>query len=314
MAIGPGSPDSAMDPALPRSFAARYGDGIDRGLCLGGGGLFFVAWQAAYLRTLASHGIRVDTAERVVGTSAGSMVASALTAGRLNRLHSEIAVVSKVPSIIATLAPASRLRPSQQRALDLFLKATDGDPDTVQEIGHAAMAAMTPSAGTTRRNILLVLGTIRWASDALRITCVDAYTGERCVVTRQSKTPVARAVAASSAVPGIFSPQPIGDRRCMDGGVSGTGTHLDLLAGAKRVLILALTDGKDMTEGMMTSHPGGGRQELEDLEKSGTEYMLRIPAEVDLLELMSAESVPKALALGARQASADVGLLSDFWG
>ena len=188
----------------PGHSTARYGDGIDRGLCLGGGGLFFVAWQAAYLRTLATHGIRFDTAERVVGTSAGSMVASALAAGRLNRLHSEISVVSKLPSIISTLAPASQLHPSQQRALDLFLKATDGDPDTVQEIGHAALAALTPSAGTTRRNILLVLGTVRWSSDALRITCVDAYTGERCVVTRQSDTAIPRAVAASSAVPGIF--------------------------------------------------------------------------------------------------------------
>ena len=44
----------------------------------------------------------------------------------------------------------------------------------------------------------------------------------------------------------------------MDGGVSGTGTHLDLFGGTRRVLILALTDGSDVTEGMMTSHPGDG--------------------------------------------------------
>jgi hypothetical protein len=99
----------------------------------------------------------------------------------------------------------------------------------------------------------------------------------------------------------------------MDGGVSGTGTHLDLLAGAQRVLILALTDGSDMTEGMMTSHPGGGRQELEDLKRSGTSVVLRTPTEVDLEMLMAPSSVPKALAMGARQASADVGLLSTFW-
>ncbi len=132
-------------------------------------------------------------------------------------------MLSKVPAIVSTLAPASQLHPSQQRALDLFLKATDGDPATVQEIGHAALAAVTPRAEATRRNITLVLGTGRWTSDALHITCVDAYTGERCVVTGETDTTMARAVAASSAVPGIFAPQPIGDRRCMDGGVSGTG-------------------------------------------------------------------------------------------
>ena len=42
---------------------------------------------------------------------------------------------------------------------------------------------------------------------------------------------VARAAAASSSVPVIFSPQPLHDRRAMDGGVSGTGIHADLAAG-----------------------------------------------------------------------------------
>ena len=50
-------------------------------------------------------------------------------------------------------------------------------------------------------------------------------------MTDATDTSLSRAVAASSAVPGIFAPQAIGDRRCMDGGVSGPGTHLDLLAG-----------------------------------------------------------------------------------
>lgn len=299
--------------AVPRSFEARYGAGVDRGLCLGGGGLFFVAWQTAYLRTLAAHGLRFDNADRVVGTSAGSLVASVLVAGKLNRFHSEISVLAKAPALVSTLAPASQLRPSQQRALDLFLKATDSEVPTLQEIGHAALAAVTPKPDATRRNISLVIGRGRWTSDALHITCVDTYTGERCVVTRKAAITMTRAIAASSAVPGVFAPQPIGDRRCMDGGVSGTGTHLDLLAGATRVLILALHDGSDLTEGMMTSHPDAALQELEDLKRSGASVVVRTPAEVDLMELMSPSSVPRALAMGARQASDDIGLLSTFW-
>jgi NTE family protein len=301
------------DLALPRTFGAEYGQGVDRGLCLGGGGLFFVAWQVSYLQTLVSGGVRLASAGRVVGTSAGSMVASALTAGRLNRLHTEISLLARVPTLVSALAPASELTPSQQRALDLFLKATDGEPATVQEIGFAALAASTPSAAVMRRNISLVLGRTPWTSDTLRITCVDTYTGERCVVSRDSHVSIPRAVAASSAVPGIFPPQPIGDRRCMDGGVIGTGTHLDLLAGADRVLILALTDGSDLSEGMMTISPGGGARELSDLEASGTKVLLRTPSEVDMLELMAPAAVPRALAMGARQASADVGELADFW-
>jgi NTE family protein len=302
-----------VDLALPRTFDAAYGAGVDRGLCLGGGGLFFVAWQVSYLQTLATLGVRFDAADRVVGTSAGSMIGAALTSGKLKRLHAEVSVLAKVPALVSALAPASELAPSQQRALDLFLKATDGEPATVQAIGHAALAAATPRAETMRLNTSLVLGPARWTSDALRITCVDAYTGERCVITRGANVSIPRAVAASSAVPGIFAPQPIHDRVCMDGGVSGTGTHLDLLARAKRVLILALTDGADVSEGMMTLRPEDGQKELGDLEDSGTAVMLRTPAKVDLLELMSPSSVPEALAMGARQAGDDAALLSSFW-
>ncbi len=262
--------EPAPDLTVRRSFEARYGEGVGRGLCLGGGGLFFVAWQAAYLQTLASLGVDFDSADRVVGTSAGSMVASALTSGRLKRLHTQVSLLARVPALVSALAPASDLSASQQRALELFLKATDGEPTTVQEIGFATLAASTPSPGAMRRNISIVLGRVPWNSESLQITCVDTYTGERCVVTHQSRTTIPRAVAASSAVPGVFPPQPIGDRRCMDGGVSGTGTHLDLLAGARRVVILALTDGRDMSEGMMTTHPDAGQQELDDLEASGT--------------------------------------------
>jgi len=304
---------ASLELAVPRDFTAAYGRGVQRGLCLGGGGLFLVAWQAAYLQTLADQGLRLDDADRAVGTSAGSIVASALVGGKLKRLHSEASLLSKFPALVSALAPASTLSPSQQRALELFLKATDGNPTTVQEIGHAALAAATPRPEVMRRNVSLAVGTGPWPSDALRITCVDAYTGERCVVTNRSHTSVARAVSASIAVPGVFPPQPIGDRRCMDGGVSGTGTHLDLLAGAGRVLILALTDGADITEGMMTTHPTDGLQELEDLKASGAEVLLRVPAEVDLMTLMEPASVPGALAMGTRQANEDLGLLRDFW-
>jgi NTE family protein len=136
-----------VDAALPRSFAAGYGHRVDRGLSLGGGGLFFVAWQAAYLSTLAAHGMQFETSDRVVGTSAGSVVASALTGGRLSRLASEIKLLAKVPALVSALAPDADLHPSQQLALDLFTKATDGDPATVQPIGHAGLAAMTPKPG-----------------------------------------------------------------------------------------------------------------------------------------------------------------------
>ncbi len=310
----PGAPEHADALALPRSFEPAYGRGIDLGLSLGGGGLFFVAWQAGYLHALSVAGVKLAAAQRVIGTSAGSLVASALVQGRLNLLYSEVSLLSRVPALISALAPSERLRPSQERALTLFLEAVDAEPTTVRTIGHASLAAAAPSPARIRRNIALVVGSARHRSAALRITCVDAFTGERCVVGDDADVSFARAVAASSAVPGIFAPQPIGDRRCMDGGVAGSGVHLDLLAGARRVVVLALTDGSDLPEAMMTSQPDDLKKEIEALESSGTEVFLRTPEKLDLTTLMTPASVPEALAMGASQGAADARLLGRFWG
>ncbi|HEX4245656.1 MAG TPA: patatin-like phospholipase family protein [Acidimicrobiales bacterium] len=302
-----------VDPALPRDFDAGYGAGVSHGLCLGGGGLFFVAWQVAYLHALAEGGLKVDAADRVVGTSAGSVVATVLLGGRLNLVQRELSILAKAPRLLSALAPASDLTPSQQRALDLFWQAQDSEPATLRAIGHAALASAGPSPRTMRRNLSVVIGAKRWPSPALNISCVDAYTGERCIVTRETGVSVAAAAAASSAVPGLFPPQPIADRWCMDGGVSGSGTHLDVLAGAKRVLVLALSDGSELTEGMMTNQPGSSQHELDDLAASGTKVELRTPEVFDPLELMSPTAVPKAMAMGARQASTDLAGLTSFW-
>jgi NTE family protein len=132
------------------------------------------------------------------------------------------------------------------------------------------------------------------------------------VVTKASHTPVARAVAASSAVPGLFPPQPIGDRRCMDGGVSGTGLHLDLVAGCARAVVLALTDGAGETEGRMTSAPGSIGREVAALGATGTEVLLRTPEKMDLDTLMDPAAVPDAIAMGRRQAAADAADLRSF--
>jgi NTE family protein len=306
-------PEAAPDKlAVPISFEARYGAGLKRGLSLGGGGVFFVAWQVAYLHELADLGVDLANADRVVGTSAGSVVASVLEAGHVGRMHREMGLLAKAPKLLGALAPAGGLKPSQVRALDLFAAAADAEPDTIRAIGHAALAAETPSPSVMARNIGVVVRLRKWPSDALHITCVDTYTGERCVVTREANVSVPRAVAASSAVPGLFAPQPIGDRRCMDGGVCGTGTHLDLLAGTRSVVVLALTDGAGITQGMMTSAPGSTEAEIEALKASGSSLLLRTPEAVDVTTLMDPAAVPQAIAMGRRQATADAAELREF--
>jgi len=140
---------------------------------------------------------------------------------------------------------------------------------------------------------------------------MDTYSGERVVVTAAAGVSPGRAVAASSAVPGIFAPQPIGDRKCMDGGVSGSGTHTDLVAGARRAVVLSLPDlGIELPEGQ--ARVVDTDAELARLAASGTAVFHRTPEDADAEKLMDPASVPVAFAMGKRQADADADELRSF--
>ena len=299
--------------ALPRSMDARYGRGIERGLVLGGGGIWFVAWQTGYLRRLEELGLQLGLADRLVGTSAGSIVASILAGEKLAGFGRTVDLLTRAPGLLARMAASGPLEPSCERALDSFRDARDCEPQTLREIGFAALAARTPTAEVTARNFSVILRMRRWPSSRLHITCVDAFTGERIVVTRSAAVPLARAAAASSAVPGIFAPQPIQDRKCMDGGVAGTGVHLDLVAGARRALVISLVDGSepDLAWGTMT--PETIRQEFADLQASGTEALRIVPRTQVPEDVMDPRLAVSAVQEGVAQADDDVVLLRDFW-
>lgn len=300
--------------ALPLDFAARYGDGVDRSLVLGGGGVFFIAWQTAYLAAAADAGVDLRGAERIVGTSAGSFVGCLLSAGRITHFARLADLFTRATSLVSFLAPVGELHPSQRRAVDLLMAATDSHPGTLRAIGHAALAAQTPSARTMRRNIGLLVEP-RWpGGDRLRITAVDAYSGERVVLDRHTGVRPATAVAASSALPGVFAPQLIHDRRCMDGGIFGTGTHCDVVAGAGRAVVLSMIGDEPLPTAGFTSPIDAMQRELAALRASGTEVFLRSPSVPEGYNLMSPDSVSDGVAMGRRAAEEDMAELRAFWG
>ena len=299
--------------ALPRSMAALYGRGIDRGLVLGGGGVWFVAWQTGYLRRLEELGLGLGSADRLVGTSAGSLVASILAAERLSGFGRTVDLLTRAPGLLALMTSSGPLEPSCQRALDAFRDSRDSTPETLRAIGFAALAARTPSADATARNLGVILRMRKWPSSRLHITCVDAYTGERCVITRSAGVPLARATAASSAVPGIFAPQPVQDRKCMDGGVAGTGVHLDLVAGARKALVISLVDGTEPELAWGTMTPETIRQEFDDLVATGTQALRVVPRAEVPEDVMDPRLAVNAAREGVLQADEDLDRLRDFW-
>ena len=138
--------------ALPIDYQARYGDGHRRTAVLGGGGIFFVAWQLSHLRTLQRQGIDLASATRIVGTSAGRWwprcSQAAAGAGREGDR-----AAGKGPQRVGRHGSRGRAKPSQDRALDLFRDGTDAEPETIRAIGYAALAAEALPAAKLRRNL-----------------------------------------------------------------------------------------------------------------------------------------------------------------
>jgi len=303
----------AANVARPISFDALEGANLARTLSLGGGGLFFIAWMSSYLLALREGGVDLTLAERVVGTSAGSVVGATLCAGRIDRLHKKMALLGKTPQSLSARLLNAEQSPSQTRAAELAFYATEASEDTVHAIGYAALGVTSSSARTMKAGMGFLMGTRRWPSAALETTCVDAYSAERCIISSEDEVPLLDAVAASCSVPGFAAPQKIGDRLCMDGGMVGTGVHLDRVAGAKRALVIALDGAEGLPGSGLTIAPGAAAAERAALEATGTEVLHLFPERAETGALMSPSSIPAALAMGARQGQAEVGSVRAFW-
>src|SRR4029077_4470735 len=126
----------------------------------------------------------------------------------------------------------------------------DGSPASIRAIGRGALAAdnRMNGDGVERLAWLLAGGTRTDCPRAkMYTTANDCYTAERLIVgqaaARKNGIPLAHAAAASSALPGVIGPPLLGQRYCMDGGISRMWAHTDVVAGSKRALVITLTNG-----------------------------------------------------------------------
>jgi NTE family protein len=109
--------------------------------------------------------------------------------------------------------------------------------DARRRLGAIAVAADTPSTAARRAVIESRLAVKAWGDRSLRLTAVDAETGELRVFDRDSGVDLVDAVMASCAVPGVWPVVEIDGKKYMDGGMR-SGTNADLAAGADPVLIV----------------------------------------------------------------------------
>ena len=126
-------------------------------------------------------------------------------------------------------------------------------------------------------------------------------TGERVAFGRGDGVPVAAAVAASRAVPGVRPPITLLGRRYMDGAI-GSATNADLAAGADRVVVVTPTPAEPPDGTLFAVWDVALRRELEGLRAGGAE-VVAIRAGAEDLEamgpdLMSGERAAAAFAAG----------------
>lgn len=190
---------------------------------LAGGGIAGIAWETGVLRGIADEAPAAAAAllgaDLLVGTSAGSTVAAQLGSG----LSIDELFDRQIATASAELDPGV----SVEAITELFVTAMLA-PDTtttaqkLQRIGTIALDTATVSEDVRRDVIAQRLPAHDWPQRTLRITAIDTATGELVTFDRTSGVALVDAVAASCAVPGVWPPVTIGDRRYMDGGVGST--------------------------------------------------------------------------------------------
>jgi NTE family protein len=97
----------------------------------------------------------------------------------------------------------------------------------------------------------------------------------------------------------------------MDGGMSPTSTHSDLVAGAKRALVVSLTDGTSGSGPRFSNIPNDPQQELRDLEAAGTKTLL-IAANPGQVNLVSPAEIGPALREGYDRAVQEADRVNAF--
>jgi NTE family protein len=240
---------------------------VSTALVLGAGGLTGQAFHLGVLTALAElTGFDGRSAEVVVGTSAGSLVAAALTAGfsatdqaamlhgdavspeardRLAALHAHAASLPVLDEEAGVVARRGPLAPGA-------LLAAARRPWGVRP--GAVMSGLLPAGRNTTHGISRGITHLHgqdWPGTRLRICAVRARDARRVVFGTPTapKVDVGTAVAASCAIPGYFSPVFIDGQPYVDGG-GHSPTNADVL----------LRDAPDLVviSSPMSFGPGGG--------------------------------------------------------
>lgn len=224
-----------------------------RGLVLGAGGVLGAAWTIGALHALSEvDGVDPRECEVIVGTSAGSVLATLIGAGvgvedLLAHQHGMPLPHLTEADWSYDSATGGGLPPRPRFAIGSPALFRRGVAHPRQLPPLAVLAALSPTGTGSLESVAHlvagVAGPDGWlARDGVWVVAMDYDSGAR-VAFGQEGAPTARleeAVTASCAIPGWYAPVRIDGRRYVDGGTLSP-TSADLLAAAdlEEVYVLA---------------------------------------------------------------------------
>ena len=203
-----------------------------RAIVLGGGGVTGIGWEIGILAGLANKGFDLR-ADAVFGTSAGAFVGATLASGA--DLQEALAGQREPAGEEQTVQVPKTLLAGWVWA---YLRGF-GRPERIGAGMGAISRRREPlnSESQRQRTVEARLVTAQWP-EALRVTALDARSGQLHVFDHTDGCSLADAVAASGAVPGVSPPVTINGHDWIDGGMVSP-TNALLAEGFDNILVLA---------------------------------------------------------------------------
>jgi len=217
-------------------------------LVLGAGGVLGEAWMTGVLAGIEdAGGVDLRTCEHFVGTSAGSIVAASLVAGRPPRRPSDPETAAEEAwESAAGDAGRSPLATVAERAIGLAAPFAAPAMKVTAPGGALLRSILLARAPGTRGDLASLAGHVDRQGarfdGRLRIVTVDRDSGRRVVFGAPGApaATVGQAVHASCAIPWVFRPVTIGGREYVDGGIWSL-TNIDVAPAGRGTHVLCLS-------------------------------------------------------------------------
>lgn len=275
-----------------------------------------IAWEAGLLAGLAGADTDLSAGDLIVGTSAGSFVGAQLALGRRPAEIVAPYLVGREESSTSA-APAPDLSVLVTKMMDAVSGARPAK-EVRAEIGAWALAAPTITENEFIGRFAPALGGETdgpWPQRPFVCTAVDTSDGSFKLWDRSAGVGLARAVASSCAVPGVYPPITIKERRYMDGGMRSS-SNADLAKDCDRIVVIAVMAGRGAVT-LVQAFRRKLESELQTLKDSGSRVELIVPdsacADAFGPNLMDPHRCPGAAKGGYNQGRALAAQIGAFW-